>query len=189
MHSYSIDSEIRRAVYVTLGVISFALPLWLEEARTLFGIPQEIGYPLSFGVTFAILHLAFDRWAWKLLTKVSLLPNLNGTWEVNGASSYQNGASFSGKVTIRQTFSAIEIFGEFEASTSRSTLAGFCLNHAVPIFRYAFENTPKSLADPELQRHPGLIELRIGPDDEMRGDYFSGKHRLRYGEMILRRTQ
>lgn len=188
MHSYSLDSEIRRTIYVALGVAAFALPAWVESARTLFGLPQSIGYPLTFGLTFGILHFIFDKWAWKLLSTVSLLPNLNGKWIVEGVSSFQDGAGFGGEVTIKQTFSAIEIFGEFNSSTSRSTLAGFCLNHAVPVFRYAFENTPKNMADPELQRHPGLIELRIGSTDEMRGDYFSGKHRLRYGEMVLRRA-
>lgn len=187
MHSYSIDSQIRRSIYVALGIAAFALPAWFEDVQTLFGLPQSIGYPLSFGVTFGVLHLIFDRWGWMLFAKADVLPNLNGKWVVSGISSFQDGARFSGEVTIKQTFSEIEIFGEFESSTSRSNLAGFCINHALPIFRYAFENTPKNMANPELQRHPGLIELRILSDCEMKGDYFSGKHRLRYGELTLRR--
>lgn len=186
MHTYSIDSSIRRAVYVALGVIAFGFPAWISELRNLVGLPQAISYPVSFGVTFGALHLIFDRWAWRILPKFSLLPNLNGAWIAEGVSSYQ-GKPFTGKVTIKQTFSAMEIFGDFEESTSRSTLSGFCLDHAVPVFRYAFDNSPKNMANQELQRHPGLIELRIYSVGEMRGDYFSGKHRLRYGEIALRR--
>ena len=189
MHSYSIDSEIRRTVHVILGVIAFALPAWIKEAQTIMGLPVTLGYPLSFGVTFGILHFVFNKWLWKFLSKLSLLPDLNGNWVVEGDSSFEDGTPFAGNVTIKQTFSSIEIFGEFRESTSRSTLAGFCLNHAMPIFRYAFENTPKNLSNAELQRHPGLIELRIASADELKGDYFSGKHRLRFGEMVLKRAR
>ena len=43
------------------------------------------------------------------------------------------------------------------------------------------------MANEELQRHPGLVSLRIESKDKMAGDYFSGKHRLRFGEMYLER--
>jgi hypothetical protein len=67
-------------------------------------------------------------------------------------------------------------------------MASISTQHAVPIFRYSFENTPKSKASEELQRHPGLIELRIKENNSMQGDYFSGKHRLRFGELTLKKV-
>ena len=189
MHSYSIDSEIRRVIYVALGIIAFALPTWVVSAEKLLSTPFSVGYPISFGITFGFLHFLFDRWFWRLLSPFGLIANLSGKWTVEGRSSYKDGFQFTGDIIIRQTFSSMEVFGDFANSTSKSILAGICLNHAVPIFRYAFESTPKNLADAELHRHPGLIELRISDQDTLAGDYFSGKHRVRWGEMTLRRVK
>jgi hypothetical protein len=66
-------------------------------------------------------------------------------------------------------------------------MASIELQHAVPVFRYGFDNTPKNMANAELQRHPGMMDLRISSSDLLEGDYFSGKHRLRYGELVIRR--
>ena len=93
------------------------------------------------------------------------------------------------QVIIKQTFTKIEVFAETKDSTSRSTMASICTQHAVPIFRYSFENIPKNNANDELQRHPGLIELRVKSNDLLEGSYFSGKHRLRYGELIYKRKK
>lgn len=192
MHDYSTDTDSRKWVHLGLGVVAFLVPSLIVKARTLFGLPISFGYPLSFGATFGILYFTLDKFLWKFLPLN--IPNLNGKWDAEGVSSYiPEGATepfrFQMRVTIKQTFSKIEIFTETESSTSRSTMASVCTQHAVMIFRYTFENTPKNTADAQLQRHPGLIELRINTDDEMVGDYFSGKHRLRYGELTLRREK
>lgn len=201
MHSYSVDSEVRRGVYVALALAAFLLPAALtmtsgKLAAVVSTVPQ-VGWPLSFGATFSILFLIFDRfvWKWSWVKRLHAIPDLGGKWEATGISSYQSDEQgratypFVMKVTIHQTFSRIEIFAETEESTSRSTMAGLCLGHAVGIFRYAFENAPKNAAVPDLHRHPGLIELRINGPDSLQGDYFSGKHRLRFGELTLRRVE
>ena len=187
VHSYSLDSNFRRYVYTLIAVISFAIPAWVSGARDLLGLPVAFSYPLSFGITFGLLFWIVDKWLWKIPFFRRSVPDLSGKWELEGVSSF-NDQSFSGIVTIAQSLTAIEIHGEFKESTSRSVLAGICANHAVPIFRYAFENTPKNMSNDQLHRHPGLIELRIEDSNLMRGDYFSGKHRLRYGEITLRRA-
>lgn len=200
MHSYSIDTEARKIVYVTIGVISFAVPgvgAHLVDHIRSFVASIPAGWPLSFGTTFGLLFFLYDKlaWRWRYFRWLHGIPDLNGTWSAQGVSSFktdEHGSpahEFSMEVVIRQTFSRLEVFTETEGSTSRSTMASICLQHANTLFRYAFENIPKSVADPSMQRHPGLMDLRLTPEGDLIGDYFSGKHRLRFGELRLKRKQ
>jgi hypothetical protein len=184
MHDYSLDSHVRRYVHYGLALAAFAFP------KLFASLGGGFAYPLSVGATFGVLYVIFDHWVWRKLESQLHLPNLNGRWKAIGISSHIDTASgerlkFEMECRIKQTFSRIEIFGETDHSTSRSFMAAIESDHAVPILRYAFENTPKNMADNELQRHPGLIELRINDSTHMAGDYFTGKHRLKYGELTL----
>lgn len=67
-------------------------------------------------------------------------------------------------------------------------MSSFELDHTVSTFRYAYDNKPGNMANSELQRHPGMMDIRVESEGLMRGDYFSGKHRLRYGEITLTRN-
>lgn len=192
MHSYSIDSEIRKKVYFALFVISMALPAIFEQVRALTGLPAYLAIPASFGTIFGILYFVFNHFLWRYFSRMTSIPDLDGEWVATGKSSFKNpdsgeNVSFTMNLTIRQNFSEMEVFTETPESTSRSTMAGIFAHHAVPLFRYSFENTPKSMANQELHRHPGLIELRIQQDGTLTGDYFSGKHRLKYGELEIKR--
>ena len=201
MHSYSLDTDVRKWVYVSLGITAFALPAGICHLSTwirpMFTEMPILSWPLSFGATFGVLFYWFDHYLWRTgpISRLHGIPVLHGRWIVDGISSFQcdpeTGApthAFSMEVVIKQTFTRLEVFTETDDSTSRSTVAGVCVNHARPVFRYAFENTPKNKANPKLQRHPGLIELRVNSGGELQGDYFSGKHRLRYGELTFRRS-
>lgn len=192
MHSYSIDSDIRKKVYFWIFVISMTIPLIFEKIRLVTGLPDYIAFPISFTTLLGSLYFVFNNHLWKWSSSFTLIPDLSGEWEAKGKSSYLDPISkenvmFTMIVTIRQNFSEMEIFTETPESTSRSTMAGIFVQHAVPVLRYSFENTPKNMSDQELQRHPGLIELRIQPNGILTGDYFSGKHRLRYGELEVKR--
>lgn len=189
MHDYSLDTPIRRYAHVGIALTSLAVPGFLSW------IAQHIGglaFTVSFGATFATFYFLFDRYVWRWGKFFYPMPDLNGEWIAEGTSSYQDPVSgenvkFKMDVKVKQTFSQIEFFTETKDSTSRSFMAAIELVHAVPILRYGFDNTPKNMSDATLQRHPGMMEFRINSDDELVGDYFSGKHRLRYGELIMRR--
>lgn len=193
MHSYSVDTPVRRQVYFAIAVAAFAIPRGIAWAAGLLVPGEAFAYPLTVGTTFAAIHLLFDRLIWKKFGFWHKIPELNGRWTAHGVSSYRDPETnepvrFSMTYIIRQTFSRIEVFGETEKSTSKSLMASLDTDHAVPIFRYGFENTPKNTADDDLHRHPGMIELRIQSGTRMTGDYFSGKHRLRYGEITLTKS-
>lgn len=179
MHSYSLDTPIRRKIHVILALIAMAIPAFIENARTFFGIPPQYGLPVTFGAVYGILFFLVDKWCWRWCSEQIGIPNLDGRWEATGKSSYKDpdtgeNMEFKMEITIKQTLSVMEVFTKTGDSTSRSTMASICIQHAVPIFRYAYENEPKSLADDELQRHPGLATLRIETKTRLTGDYFSG---------------
>lgn len=192
MHDYSIDTEVRRYVHTGIAVISLTLPAIVSNLAIRIGIPTGITFPLSFGATLALFYSLFDHVVWRWFKILHKLPDLQGIWDAEGQSCYKDPETgqhykFQMEVRIRQTFSRIEVYTETEQSTSRSFMASIELHHAVPVFRYGFENTPKSLANDELQRHAGMMDLRITERNRLEGDYFSGKHRLRFGTLKLTR--
>jgi len=193
MHSYSLDTPIRRKIHVFLALIAMVIPAFIENARTFFGISPQYGFPVTFSAVYGVLFYLMDKWFWRWCSEQIGIPNLNGRWEAIGKSSYKDpdtgeNKEFNMEITIKQTFSVMEVFTKTGDSTSRSTMASICTQHAVPIFRYTYENEPKSLADDELQRHPGLATLRIDTKTRLTGDYFSGKHRLCFGELMIEKV-
>lgn len=194
MHYYTLDKEVRKSAYVVLTIIALGLPSFFDSFKTFFGLSVSIGFSLSFGTIFGILYFLLDRVVWKWISSLINIPELDGIWDAEGISSFKDPVTgenyhFQMQVIIKQTFTKIEVFTETNDSTSRSTMASICTQHAVPIFRYSFENIPKNNANDELQRHPGLIELRVKSNELLEGSYFSGKHRLRYGELIYKRKK
>jgi hypothetical protein len=194
MHSYSLDTDARRAAYKYVMFVAIAIAGAAASLGAKLHIPPSWLGSLSAGSLFGMLHLVLDKWAWRYLTVLHGVPDLGGLWSIHGQSSFKpegssTYAEFEGEMTIRQSFSRIHFCAEFGQSISKSTLAGFELNGAVTCFRYAFENTPKNLADPTLQRHPGLATATIKDLNTIEVEYFSGKHRLRYGMMTLTRRK
>ncbi|WP_061272628.1 hypothetical protein [Leptospira interrogans] len=173
MHSYSLDTEVRKIVIVTITVISVAIQSALKNWQSLIGISESLLIPISFGVIFGLLYFIFDKFVWKYLTSITNVPDLSGEWECTGNSSYKEddiSYEFPLKLIIKQNFSKIEIQAESENSTSKSILAGIFSQHSVGIIRYTFENIPMNMATDELQRHSGFVELRMKNQNLMEGD-------------------
>ena len=193
MHPYSLDNSVRQYVYVGIAVIAILAPQYIEQLRVIFGLSEVYAVTVSFGLIYGILFFIIDKYAWKLLTYIDLIPNLNGNWKAKGKSSYkdEDGEPFTYDmdVKIKQTLTKLEVYTITKDSISKSKMASIELDNAQAILKYTFENVPKNMSNDELQRHPGLVELQIETNDKMSGDYFSGKHRLRYGELNLERIK
>lgn len=191
MHPYSLDNQLRKWIYIVISCISISVPIYFDVLMKFLGF-EYISFTLSFGITFGILFFLVDKYLWKIFKFLNMIPNLEGKWMVSGISSFQdengNNCKFNMEIEIKQTLTSIEIFAETQDSTSKSTMASIEMNHSKAIFRYTFENTPKNMSNDELQRHPGMMELRINSTEDMSGDYFSGKHRLRYGELQFKKV-
>lgn len=112
MHSYSLDTEVRKVVIVTITVISVAIQSALKNWQSLIGISESLLIPISFGVIFGLLYFIFDKFVWKYLTSITNVPDLSGEWECTGNSSYKEddiSYEFPLKLIIKQNFSKIEI--------------------------------------------------------------------------------
>lgn len=188
MHAYSIDTDRRPKIFLSIAIISMAIPLAWDFSKKYLCIPSDYSLPVSFSTSFGLLYFVFKTWAWKVSEKISGTKDLNGIWEGKGISSFID--EKTGKhneyiisITIEQDYNKIEIYAQTDSSTSRSTMASISVDTAMPVFKYTYDNVPNNLANAELQRHPGMIELNIISDTEMKGGYFSGKHRLSYGQI------
>lgn len=193
MHAYSIDTGARKSATRLLLLAAIGLSGLISSLASRFHIPQAWVASATTGACFGLLYVAFDRWLWRRLTALHGVPDLQGTWSIRGRSSFKpdgtKHAEFEGDMRIRQTFSRIHLCAEFSQSTSKSTMAALQIQGAVMSLGYAFENAPKNLADDSLHRHPGLATAMLKDRDTLEVEYFSGKHRLRYGTMTLTRKR
>ena len=84
MHSYSIDSDIRKKVYFGIFVISLAIPTAFEKIRMATGLPAYLAFPASFSTLFGILYFSFNHYLWKFFPWLTSIPDLAGEWEAKG---------------------------------------------------------------------------------------------------------
>lgn len=186
MHSYSVDTQIRKFIFSSLGVIAFLLAAYLN--RTFASLPA---FGVSFGAVFGLLVFCFDQWLWKLLARFNLLPNLNGTWVGQGTSSYVDDSGvpvkYESSFKIKQTFTNIEVFMETDSSTSKSVLAGLHVNTASPELIYVYDNKPKNSAPEDMKGHSGTQWLRFSGGNTLKGDYFTGRGRGRTGTLVFKK--
>jgi hypothetical protein len=189
MHAYSLDNDARKYAISTISVLSILIVWGLSKipSMTILNIP--ISASLSFGLIFGALWLLFEKFIWKVLTKLDLIVDLNGTWEGTGTSSFidpktNDNVRYPISVSIKQTFSKLEVSLSTGKSSSKSTMAALFMNHTSPRITYSYENKPSFNADSDMNPHSGLQELFIN-ENKMEGEYFSGRHRIRTGALSL----
>jgi len=194
MHPYAIDSDERKTVIFVLSLFAVALTYALHLLLTKTGIqwPWWLEAP-SVGGVFLLLYKLFDGWGWRLkgLRKFGFvkIPDLNGYWRAEGHSLTQ-GEKYQANVQIRQTWTHISITMETEHSRSHSLTASILVNQpdGTPV-SYEYRNEPKPTALPTMHAHRGTAILRLKNSTLLEGEYYSGRDRLNYGSLILRRKE
>jgi hypothetical protein len=192
MHPYATDSEERRNVLLGIALVSVGLAYgfhWLMLHMNIQA-PWWVDSPSVLGIA-GVLYKAFDKWLWRWFRKIGIVkvPDIQGQWEVDGYTSFEQMKSFKAKVIIRQTWTHISVYLETEQSISRSLAASLSSNQpegAVLIYHY--RNEPKSNAVKTMHAHIGTALLRLKNDECMEGEYYSGRDRQNYGGLTLRRT-
>jgi hypothetical protein len=192
MHPYATDSEERRNVFLGIALVSLGLAYgfhWLM-VHTNIQTPWWVESPSVLGIAGGV-YKAFDKWLWRWFRKLGIVkvPDLQGQWEVEGYTSFEQTKSFKANATIRQTWTHISVFLETEQSISRSLAASLSSNQpegAVLIYQY--RNEPKPNAVETMHAHIGTALLRLKNAECMEGEYYSGRDRQNYGGLTLRRT-
>lgn len=142
---------------------------------------------------FGALEVAFDRWGWRVLC---LVPGLHvysfaGTYEGHIRSADQN--QFPAVITIKQTWSKIEIdFVSGDAvskSFSASVIKDRLANGWVEIvYNYFAPGTHKG--NGRVGAHYGTAMLRRSErGQKLEGDYYTEQRRDSFGCIEVRRSQ
>ncbi|RMH33655.1 MAG: hypothetical protein D6694_15480 [Gammaproteobacteria bacterium] len=197
MHPYATDSKERVNIVVFLALLSVAIAYGIHLVLTIVLTncgtqwPWWAEAPSVMGV-FGALNTLFDKrlWRHKWLHRVGVVkvPDLNGRWSAKGHSSTYN-EDFSGHIHIRQTWTHISITMETESSRSHSLTASLLLNQPEGIIlSYEYRNEPKPNALPTMHVHRGTAVLRLNEEGQLEGEYYSGRDRMNYGSLSLKRA-
>ena len=192
MHPYATDSEERRTVAVVIAFLSIGVAwacYWLMVHMN-FQTPWWVESPSVLGIAGG-LYEAFDKWLWRGFRKPGIVkvPDLQGQWEVDGYTSFDQTKSFKASVTIRQTWTHISVYLETEQSTSQSLAASLLSNQPEePVLVYHYRNEPKPHAGETMHAHKGTAVLRLKNAQYMEGEYYSGRDRRNYGSLSLTRV-
>jgi len=192
MHSYSIDTEERKNILLVLAIISIvfswgfykilgnyqiSLPWWVESPSVLF----------FYGVFFVI----FDKWLWQYVKKINFVktPNLNGEWNGNLKSSFDNHASEINVILkIFQTWTKIKILLITDQSISKSETASIVIDAPEGNYlSYQYINEPKSNAINTMSIHRGTVRLIFDKkENTLNGEYYSGRDRQNFGSLSFK---
>lgn len=159
-------------------------------------VPFYIELP-SIPSVYALLFYLFDKYLWKhpIFKKLGIVvaDDLNGKWEGNLKSSYDNHAKpIKTGLTIEQTATRIKICGTFNQSKSVSIHENFSrseIDNKVALF-YFFRNEPNYDAAETMSIHEGSVKL-IHDEKEniLTGYYYSGRDRNNHGTIEVKRIK
>ena len=146
---------------------------------------------------FGLFIWLFDNYLWKtnLFQRLEFLyiPNLNGVWETEIKTSFENFSdSIKAKTIIRQTATWISISFETEESTSYSIHAALVRVDRAKKYEliYVYENKPKADSVKSMNIHNGTAWLQIlDHNDVLEGEYYTGRGRQNFGKVTITRTK
>jgi len=148
MHPYATDSNERSKVNAGVAFLS-VLAAWLLNRNISF--PWWIDAPSVWGF-FALFYAVFDHhlWKWKLFRRAGIIavPDLNGSWQGRGASSYDNHQSESELfLEIRQTWTHLSVVLKSPHSRSCSAVGALLTSKGCgPVLIYEYLNEPRPAA-------------------------------------------
>jgi hypothetical protein len=190
-------SKVGRYIAIVASLFSFILIFlalttveWLNSYQIDSHIPASLFSLLSAGGIYVMLYSWFDKNLWQNshLSKYLCVPNLSGSWQVNGHTLSEGGGNWQGELKIVQTWDKVRIHLKTKTSYSDSVTASIIHDEGIGYqLLYNYRNQPKA-AEKHLVSHVGFAEFRF--DEELNsaeGHYFNGQGRATYGTMIITR--
>jgi SMODS-associating 2TM, beta-strand rich effector domain len=199
MHCYATDSSEKRFVPIIVGGLSIAAAFGLSKIVTALNITALwwIDVPSVMGF-YGIFLTVFDQWIWRypILRHIGLIktPNLNGIWEGNISSSFENHeVRHQASLQITQTWTQMRVILQTEHSRSHSLSASLItVNPADINLSYEYFNEPRSSAATTMAPHRGAASLVLRQGEGSRildGDYYSGRGRGNHGTLSFKEEQ
>lgn len=212
MHSYSVDTDVRKSIILIITLISIPLSMLINrygfdplgkhmdslfanndiyEMCKCLGVILENADPLF---VFGILYKLYEEkaWKWSILKKYHNLPDLNGIWQGELESSYKDQVSGNNKkiamtLEIKQTWSKISFIAHYPQSDSYSHIAGIRINDiagTVILFGFINENSNVDLSDTQYE---GFNKLVLN-GDKLVGHYFTNRGEMTRGVYELHKV-
>jgi len=158
---------------VTIALFAaFAALFSFLSAQVELGQQGRFAY-LGVAASAAVLVLlAIDRWAWRWPVFRSVLrrPDLNGTWEIELASSHEAAPPKTAYLVIHQTFSTITVEALTDLGRSCSDAASLAKRGPRWFLAYAYRAEPEVLGRKGNEPHRGAAELLVESQPLLRFD-------------------
>lgn len=196
IHSYATDSNERNTIAIILALLSvfIAWGIHIILLNNNIEIPWWFDAPSPIGIYF-ILYELFNKFIWKLchIGPVHLvkIPDISGEWEGEILSSYDNhNRQYDVKVTIEQNWTQMIMKLRTDRSESKTVTSAFdVMQSNEPILSYIYYSTPRGNAVNTMQAHSGTGILKLTLNNELDGDYYTGRGRETHGRLNLRRRR
>ena len=144
------------------------------------------GYSFHLFFGFGSVFWLFDNWLWKVsfINNMIKYPDISGKWI--GTIDNPKYNPISTEVTIKQTWSKINInLRTKTADSNTKALSFFVADYDNPRLTYIYYNKSKTT---NLKSHGGTGDLEfIKSENVLKGDYYTDKQRINHGTIYLKR--
>ena len=136
---------------------------------------------------YGLIKLIYNKLIWKapIIRCWHKVPNLNGKWTGELTSSYQ-GKKMIFSVNIKQSWNKILVHCIFDHSESISDCVTIKTEGNSTWIIYTYENEIKENTHGSVP-HKGVMELRMMPDSQLVGDYYTQRNPSTHGHVRLMR--
>ena len=193
MYPYSLDIAERKTTSLFIAVAAILAAWLLNHALVAISwtVPWWFDPPSVMGF-YGIFYTVFDRyiWSWRPFSflRFSNIPVLAGEWSGTIISSFNDGTTIAAKLTIKQTWTDMQVALTTESSASHSLAVALAVKGAGgPTLTYQYQNDPRAGAVATMQIHYGTANL-ILEGNRLTGEYYSGRGRQNIGELSFDRT-
>ena len=203
-HGYSIEGHNRASVGRYLaGIAAIAATLATTLLASIGKLMVALGMPswaysysaiaISASLAYGVVYWIFNKYAWKALSRLWKIPNIDGEWKGSGQSMDDDGTikfEWSSTIKISQDWEKIYIKQTTEQSASNSVSAALIpCGDGTYLLMYSYRNEPR-VGEPELQSHLGYCELQFEKDlKSATGEYFTAKGRKSFGRISITRAE
>lgn len=194
MQEYTIDKDTRRNVTVILIIFAIIIATlmrtsgagnaFIQLIRKILGIKNNETFELldiipnivSAPFWYGILWYLFDRYLWKckIFQMYHHVPNIEGLWDGELMSCYDQSTKHKMQLEVKQTWSHIHFTANFEKSSSESNIAAILSNDTGdPIIYFGFQNHSRDRsAHQQIYDGYNRIELK---NNTMYGSYSNNR--------------
>ncbi|MDD1794327.1 pancortin-3 [Enterovibrio sp. ZSDZ42] len=198
MHDYAVFGHDRSSIGRWLGFTSIALSGGIAQLLAMLtdltGFDAFAKATITTGVVYFVLHWLFNKWAWKI--PFFEIPNLSGTWVVEGQTLQEDGTTkhhWNGTIGVEQTWKTVSIHLKTQNSQSISYTATLSKRFGPTggwLLSYSYRNEPELEQSHELNSHKGYCEIEFDKDIKVgKASYFNSAGRRTFGIINLKKDE